>query len=153
MTITWRSAVLHALTVVVLSWLTGAAVDLAWSASSGHLHTWLSTWLRDPWNAVFISAATASLTFARRPDKPLPRWRAALIDAGIYVTVLLVISGIAAWATGDDAPADTAFVTAVIALFTLQLPAARLLTMWRSGHLQIVLSDGQTDPTSRNLAS
>ncbi|MFJ3307359.1 hypothetical protein ACIPSA_30540 [Streptomyces sp. NPDC086549] len=153
MTVTWRSAVLYALTVVVLSWLTGAAVDLAWQAASGHLGTWQSTWLKDPWNAVFVAAATASLTFARRLDKPLPRWRAVLVDAGIYLAVLLVISGISAGAAGDDAPADTAFVTAIIAVFTLQLPAAWLLTTWRSGHLQLVLSDIHTESTSRNVTS
>ncbi|MEU6070773.1 hypothetical protein ABZ864_41650 [Streptomyces sp. NPDC047082] len=100
-----------------------------------------------------MAAATSSLTFARRLDKPLPRWRGALVDAGIYLAVLLLISGTAAWAAGDDAPADTAFVTAIIALFTFQLPAAWLLTTWRSGHLQLVLSDGRTDSTSRNLTN
>lgn len=152
-TVSWRSAVSYALTVVVLSWLTGAAVDLAWQATSGHLDAWLSTWLKDPWNAVFVAAATASLILARRLDKPLPRWRAGLVDSGIYLFVLLLVSGISAWAASDDAPADTAFVTAIIALFTLQLPAAWVLTTWRSGHLQLVLSNGQTKSASKNLTS
>ncbi|MFI9627291.1 hypothetical protein [Streptomyces sp. NPDC052042] len=140
MTVTWRSAVSYALTVVVLSWLTGAAVDLAWAVAYGDLGGWASLWVKDPWNAVFVVAATASLTLARGLLAALPRWRVVLVDGFVYLVMLLVCSGLSAWAGGDDAPADTASMMAVYALFTLQLPAAWLLCVWRTGHLEVVLS-------------
>lgn len=140
-TVTWRSAVSYALTVVVLSWLTGAAVDLAWTAASGSgLGGWVSLWVKDPWNAVFVVAATASLTLARGLLAALPRWRVVLVDGFVYLVMLLACSGLSSWAGGDDAPADTASMMAVYALFTLQLPTAWLLCAWRTAHLEVVLS-------------
>ncbi|WP_405873230.1 MULTISPECIES: hypothetical protein [unclassified Streptomyces] len=155
MTVTWRGAVSYALTVVVLSWLTGAGVDLAWQTASGGggLGGWLSTWGKDPWNAVFAAVAVASLTLARRLLAPLPRWRVMLVDGSVYLAALLVCAGLSAWAAGDEAPADTAFVAAVLALFTLQLPAAWVLCVWRSGSLEVVLSRAGTDGVRRDLAA
>ncbi|MGW7381464.1 hypothetical protein [Streptomyces sp. NPDC054794] len=150
MTVTWRSAVLYALTVVVLSWLTGAAVDLAWQATSGGLSVWLSFWLKDPWNAVFLAATTVVLTLARRLDTPLPRWRVILVDGGLYLAAFLASWGASAWAADDGAPADGAFFMAYFALFTLQLPAAWLLSAWRSGHLRVVLKDDDADSANRD---
>ncbi|WP_326805151.1 hypothetical protein OIE49_30855 [Streptomyces sp. NBC_01788] len=141
MTVTWRSAVSYALVVVVLSWLTGAAVDLAWTAASGGgLGGWVSLWATDPWNAVFVVAATASLTLTRGLLSALPRVRAVLVDGFVYLATLLACSGPSAWAGGEDAPADTASMMAVYSLFTLQLPAAWLLCVWRTGRLEVVLS-------------
>ncbi|MEV7421293.1 hypothetical protein [Streptomyces sp. NPDC091212] len=140
MTVTWRSAVSYALTVVVLSWLTGAGVDLAWQAASGGLRAWVSFWVTDPWNAVFVVTAVIALTLVRRVLAVLPNWRVALIDGAVYLAVLLLCSGISAWAAGDEGPVDAAFVMAILALFTLQLPAAWLLSAWRSPHLEVVLS-------------
>lgn len=145
MTVTWRGAVSYALTVVVVSWLVGAAVDLAWSAASGDLGIWASFWVKDPWHAVFVAAATVSLTLARRLLAPLPRWRVMLVDGSVYLVALLLCWGIAAAVAGDEAPADAAFVMAILALFTLQLPAAWLLCVWRSGSLEVVLGRAATE--------
>ncbi|MCF3131532.1 hypothetical protein [Streptomyces olivochromogenes] len=153
MTVTWRSAFLYALTVVVLSWLTGAAVDLAWQATSGGIDTWLSFWLKDPWNAVFVAATTVVLTLARRLDTPLPRRRVILVDGGLYLAAFLASWGVSVWAAGDGAPVDGAFFMAYFALFTLQLPAAWLLSAWRSGHLQVVLKDHEADSANRDRTS
>ncbi|RDG35606.1 hypothetical protein [Streptomyces corynorhini] len=139
MTVTWRSAVSYALTVVVLSWLTGAGVDLAWRVASGGLRGWVSFWAADPWNAVFVVTAVLALTLVRRMSAALPNWRVALIDGAVYLGVLLLCSGISAWAAGDEGPVDAAFFMAILALFTFQLPAAWLLSAWRSPHLEIVL--------------
>ncbi|WP_112467650.1 hypothetical protein [Streptomyces triticisoli] len=152
MTVTWRSAVSYAFTVVVLSWLTGAAVDVAWTAASDGPGGWLSPWVKDPWNAVFVAAAVASLTLARRFLSALPRWRVVLVDGFVYLVVLLVCSGVSAWADGDDVPADAAFMMAIFALFTLQLPAAWLLCAWRTGHLEVVLSRGGASGKYRDQA-
>ncbi|GAA3821855.1 hypothetical protein GCM10022403_064250 [Streptomyces coacervatus] len=141
MTVTWRGAVSYALTVVVVSWLIGAAVDLAWSAASGGLGMWASFWLKEPWQGVFLGAATVSLTLARRLMDPLPRWRVMLVDGSVYLAALLVCWGVAAWVAGDGAPVDAAFFMATLALFTLQLPAAWLLCVWRSGSLEVVLDE------------
>jgi hypothetical protein len=148
-TVTWRGAVRYALTVVVLSWLIGAGVDLAWQVGSGGLGAWAAFWLKDPWSWVFVAVGTASLTLARRLLAPLPRWRVILVDGSVYLVALLVCAGMSAWAVGDDAPADAAFVVAIYALFTLQLPAAWGLCAWRSRDLEVVLSAAGTDDTRR----
>ncbi|MFJ2473245.1 hypothetical protein ACIOWI_09685 [Streptomyces sp. NPDC087659] len=62
-----------------------------------------------------------------------------MADAVVYVAVLLLTAVLSAWSVGDDAPFDAAFVLAIISLFTLRLPAAWLLSLWRSGHLEVVL--------------
>ncbi|MFF9363189.1 hypothetical protein [Streptomyces griseoluteus] len=150
MTVTWRGALSYALTVTVLSWLTGAVVDLAWQAADGSLGTWTANWMTDPWNAVFLAAAVATLTTTRRLTAPLPVWRVALIDGCAYLVVLLVCAGLSSWAAGEDAPADSAFVAAILSLFTFQLPAAWLLSFWRAGHLETVLSRaGARGPSGR----
>jgi hypothetical protein len=139
-TVTWRSAISYALTAVLLSWLTGALVDLAWHAASAGLRGWVSFWLKDHWNAAFLMTAATSLTPARRLLSALPRWRAVLVDGSLYLAVLLLCSGLSSWAAGDKAPADSAFVLALFAMLTLQLPAAWLLCAWRTGHLEVVLT-------------
>ncbi|MGX4692183.1 hypothetical protein [Streptomyces sp. JNUCC 63] len=140
MTVTWRSAISYALTVVLLSWLTGALVDLAWYAASADLRGWVSFWLKDPWNAAFPTAAATSLTPARRLLPALPRRRAVLVGGSIHLAVLLLCSGRSSWTAGDEAPADSAFVMAAFAMLTLQLPAAWLLCAWRTGRLEVVLT-------------
>ncbi|MGW2209608.1 hypothetical protein [Streptomyces sp. NPDC001781] len=150
MTVTWRGALSYALTVTVLSWLTGAVVDLAWQAADGSLGTWTDSWVTDPWNAFFLAAAVATLTATRRLTAPLPVWRVVLIDGCAYLVVLLLCAGLSSWAAGDDAPADSAFLVAVLSLFTFQLPAAWLLSVWRARHLETVLSRaGAHDPSGR----
>ncbi|MES4889914.1 hypothetical protein [Streptomyces sp. NPDC096012] len=149
MTVTWRAAVCYALTVTVLSLLTAAAVDLAWHAASGGLGTWVSAWVKNPWNGVFAVAATITLTLTRRLTDPLPMWRVPLLDGSAYLVVLLVCAGLASWSAGDEAPADTAFVSAVLAMFTLQLPTAWVLSAWRARHLDTVLTRAATRTTTR----
>ena len=151
MTVTWRGAVRYALTVVVLSWLLGAGVDLVWQAATGGLGTWASFWLKDPGNWVFLVVGTASLTLARRLLAPLPRWRVVVVDGSVYLAALLLCAGLSAWATGDEVPADSAFVVAVYALFTLQLPAAWALCAWRSRDLEVVLSAVGTEDIRRDV--
>jgi hypothetical protein len=151
-TVTWRGAISYALTVVVLSWLTGAGVDLAWSAASDSVGAWASFWVKDPWQWGFLAAATASLTLVRRLQDPLPRRRVMLVDGSVYLAALLVCAGVESWAAGDGAPVDAAFVMAIIALFTLQLPAAWVLCVWRSGSLEVVLSGAGTDELHGGLA-
>ncbi|MFD9217668.1 hypothetical protein ACFVY9_32135 [Streptomyces sp. NPDC059544] len=68
-----------------------------------------------------------------------PRRQVEVADAVVYVAVLLLTAVLSAWSVGDDAPFDAAFVLAIISLFTLRLPAAWLLSLWRSGHLEVVL--------------
>ncbi|GGZ82170.1 hypothetical protein ACFOOM_22350 [Streptomyces echinoruber] len=140
MTVTWRSAVSYALTVTVLSFLTGAAVDLAWQAPFGDFGLWVSVWAGNPWSAVFVGAAATVLTLTRRLTGPLPVWRVPLIDGSAYLVVLLVCAGLESWAYGDEAPADSAFAMASFALLTLQLPSAWLLIVWRARHLDTVLT-------------
>lgn len=140
MTVTWRSAVFYALFITVLSRLIGIGVELALLAVSGGLGDWRTTVAAGPWELAFPAAAVLTLTAARRFLTPLPRWRVILTDGVLYTVVLLVCGGVTAWAAGDEAPADTAFVLGIFALYNLQLPAAWLLSAWRSGQLAVVIT-------------
>jgi len=139
MTVTWRSAFFYALTVAVGSWVTGALVDLVWSVAADSLGTWVSFWPANLLSYVFLAGATLTLTLTRRFTAPMPLWRIPLIDGGAYLLVLLLWGGLSAW--GDEAavPVDDAFVVAGFAMFTLQLPSAWLLSIWRARDLRVVL--------------
>ncbi|GAA0913134.1 hypothetical protein [Streptomyces thermoalcalitolerans] len=146
MTVTWRSAASYALTVTIGSWLTGAAVNLFWSAWAGNLGSWTSFWIKNPWQLVFAAAAVLTLTLIRRLTDPMPLWRVPLVDGGAYLGVLLLCAGVASWASGSDAPVDEAFFMASLALLSLQLPSAWLLIFYRARRLDIVLTRNEIDP-------
>ncbi|MER0245137.1 hypothetical protein AAHZ94_24725 [Streptomyces sp. HSW2009] len=139
MTVTWRTALSYALTVAVGAWLVGAGVDLAWSVAAGGLGAWFSLWVGDPLTHTLTAVTVLALTLARRIDGPLPTWRVPLVDGSLYLLVLLVGNGLAAWWTGAEGPADTAFALASFALLDLQLPAAWALSAWRARHLRLVI--------------
>jgi hypothetical protein len=131
--VTWRGAFLYALTVALASWLIGMGVL---AASGG----WGDGAAVDPWELAFPAVATVSLALARRFLQPLPRWRVIATDGVLHTVVLLVWAAVAAWAAGDEAPVDSAFVTGIFALFSLRLPAGWALCAWRSGRLEVVLT-------------
>jgi hypothetical protein len=143
MTVTWRSAFSYALAVAALSWLIGIGVELALTTAFSGLGDWSIITAADPWELLFPACATVLLAAARLLLAPMPRWRVAVIDSALYTAVLLACAGITAWAAGDEQPADSAFVTAIFALLSLQLPAAWGLSAWRSGHLDVVLKGDQ----------
>lgn len=152
MTVTWRSAVAYALTVAIGSWLTGAVVDLAWSAAADSLGPWVSLWLTNRLSYAFLAVVTLALTLTRRFTAPMPVWRIPLTDGGVYLLVLLLWSGLSAWRDGAAVPVDDAFVTAGFALFTLQLPSAWLLSVWRARHLRVVLDQNDGGTTATRVA-
>nr|BFD88512.1 hypothetical protein StreXyl84_79130 [Streptomyces sp. Xyl84] len=139
MTVTWRSALTYALTVVIGSWMIGAVVDLAWSAAAGSLESWVSQWPANSLSYVFLAAATLTLTLTRRFTSAAPQWRTPLVDGCAYLLILLLWAGLSAWRDEAAAPADDAFVTAGFALLTLQLPSAWLLSTWRARHLEVAV--------------
>ncbi|URN15565.1 MULTISPECIES: hypothetical protein [Streptomyces] len=136
--VTWRSACSYALTVVIGSWVTGAAVGLAWSVVMGGLGFWVSLWVTNPASYVFLAGATLTLVATRRFTRPLPVWRAVLVDGGAYLLVLLLWAGLYAWWGGAAVPVDDAFAVAGFAMLHLQLPAAWVLSFWRARHLHAV---------------
>ncbi|MFD3412136.1 hypothetical protein [Streptomyces cyaneofuscatus] len=71
--------------------------------------------------------------------------RVIVTDGLLHTAVLLLCGGLTAWATGDEAPVDSAFVTGIFVLFSLQLPAAWSLSGWRSGSLEVVLTAAHSD--------
>lgn len=152
MIVTWRSAVSYALTVAIGSWMTGAVVDLAWSAAADSLGPWVSLWVTNPLSYVFLAVATLALTQTRRFTAPMPVWRIPLIDGGIYLLVLLLWSGLSAWRDGAAVPVDDTFVTAGFGLLTLQLPSAWLLSVWRARHLRVVLDQNAGGTTATRVA-
>ncbi|EYT79478.1 hypothetical protein CF54_31075 [Streptomyces sp. Tu 6176] len=139
MTVTWRSALTYALTVVIGSWTIGAVVDLAWSAVAGSLGSWVSQWPANSLSYVFLAAATLTLTLTRRFTSAVPQWRTPLVDGCAYLLILLLWAGLSAWRDEAAAPADDAFATAGLALLTLQLPSAWLLSTWRARHLEVAV--------------
>ncbi|MFE6776559.1 hypothetical protein [Streptomyces sp. NPDC057702] len=151
MTVAWRSALGYALVVAVGSWGVGVMVDLGWVVVAkclGQWVTWSTVAVTDPRTYVFPVVATLVLVLARRLSAPMPVWRVPLIDGGAYLLVLLVCAGLLAWWDGAPVPVDDAFVAAVVALFTLQLPAAWVLSFWRAQHLRVVLGRGGGDPAA-----
>ncbi|MFF8958544.1 hypothetical protein [Streptomyces sp. NPDC014894] len=144
MAVTWRGAFSYALFVGVLSWLLGLGLELLVLGFSAGDDDGSAARAVDPWELVFPAAALVSLTVARRFLQPLPRWRVIVTDGALYTVVLLVCAGLTAWAAGDEAPVDSAFVTGVFALFSLQLPAAWGLSGWRSGRLEVVVTSTLT---------
>ncbi|MFP3988439.1 hypothetical protein U9R90_13185 [Streptomyces sp. E11-3] len=152
MTVTWRSAFSYAFVVGVLSWLTGVAVELGLMTLSEGSGGWSASRASDPWELAFPPVAVLSLAVARRLLPPLPRWRVILTDGIGYTVVLLVYAGLVAWAAGDEAPADSAFVTGIIAMLSLQLPAAWLLSAWRSGALAVVVTPMSAAQRARLMA-
>ncbi|MFI2209396.1 hypothetical protein [Streptomyces sp. NPDC020141] len=148
MTVTWRSAVLYALTVTLGSWATGALVGLAWSAVAGDFGFWVSWWVANPAAPVFLAVAALVLTVARRLTPPVPVWRVPLIDGGAYLLVLLLWAGLSAWRDGAEASADDAFAVAAFAVLTLQLPSAWLLSRVRARRLRPVLGPNEGGVTA-----
>jgi hypothetical protein len=140
MTVTWRSAVSYALIVTIGSWMTGAVVDLAWSAAADSLGTWVSLWVMNFSSYVFLTVTALALTLTRRCTGPIPVWRVPLLDGGVYLLVLLLWGDLSAWRDGAAVPVDDAFVTADFALLTLQLPSAWLLSVWRARHLRVIFN-------------
>jgi hypothetical protein len=64
-----------------------------------------------------------------------PRWRTAALDTSAYAVVLLAVSIVRAAVAADEAPVEAGFVTLIIALFTLQLPACLALSALLSKRL------------------
>ncbi|MEU5211303.1 hypothetical protein [Streptomyces sp. NPDC020742] len=128
-----RSAVSYAVIVVLASWAVGKAVDLLSSLGAEG-----KVWAADTWSpreAVFVVCAVVALAVARRLSAPVPRWRAVAVDGSLYSAVLLVVAVGEAVVAGDAAPADYGFLRLTLALILLQIPAALLLSGWRSGYL------------------
>ncbi|MEU8568773.1 hypothetical protein AB0C51_10470 [Streptomyces pathocidini] len=139
MTVTPRSALAYAFIVTAGSWVLGLLVDLATAPGA---------FRPEAWDLLFPAVATAAVMAARMLAAPLPRWKVIVTDTALYTVLLPMCAGIAAWAQGDPAPADSAFATSIFALFTLQLPAAWALIAWRSGRLRTVLKNpGSTSDT------
>ncbi|GGZ35657.1 hypothetical protein GCM10010387_32180 [Streptomyces inusitatus] len=136
MAVAWRGAVFYALTVALGSWAAGALVGLAWAVAAWDgFGFWVSWWVTNPTVHVFLAVTVLALTLVRRLTAPAPVWRVSLIDGGAYLLVLLLSAGLSSWWAGSEAPADDAFVMAVFAMITLQLPSAWLLVYVRARRL------------------
>ncbi|MEV4875512.1 hypothetical protein [Streptomyces cyaneofuscatus] len=133
--VTLGSALFYALNVTVSSSLIGLAVDKA-----------LASFEEGPWDPllygersglIFPAACLIVLTAARLFLPPAPRWKAAVVDSSLYLLLLLGCYGAVLMADGSSAGESIggAFFVALLAMFTLQLPAAWALIAWAAGHL------------------
>jgi hypothetical protein len=133
MTTTWRSALSYAAVVVLVSVLVGEVVNFLWSFEPP-TRDWVFGALLAPEHVAFPVVAVVVLTEARLVLPAMSRWSAAGIDTALYAVVLLLVSAAEAVAH-DVAPADSAFVMLIFALFSLQIPAVYALSVWRYGRL------------------
>ncbi|MGW1255884.1 hypothetical protein ACWD5Q_12015 [Streptomyces sp. NPDC002513] len=142
----WRSALSYAAWVTLVSWLTGTVVltasSLAFGDTLGPAGTEPLMWCRD--QAVFLVTCTAVLTLGRRLLSPLPRWRTVLVDGALYMLVLGIAHAAPYGGIDPGELLDAAAVYSIFALFTLQLPTAWCLSVWRSGKLDAVLKKRYT---------
>ncbi|MDN3028879.1 hypothetical protein [Streptomyces sp. S.PB5] len=135
MNTSWRRAVSYAVIVTLVSLAVGEAVNFLWDPELP-TRDWVFGALLAPDRLVFPVVVILVLTEARLLLPPTrSRWTTAGVDTGLYALVLLLVSAAEAVAYGDVAPADSAFVTLLFALFTLQLPAVFALSAWWHGRL------------------
>ncbi|MEU7024568.1 hypothetical protein ABZ990_28555 [Streptomyces sp. NPDC046203] len=142
----WRSALGYAAWVTLISWVTGTVVDtassLAFDNESGPLGTDKLLWCE--YQAVFLVICFTVLTLARRLLSPLPRWRTVLVDGALYMLVLGLAGTIADGWTNPGELLNAAAIYSFLALYTLQLPTAWVMSIWRSGKLDAVLKKRYT---------
>ncbi|MEU3963862.1 hypothetical protein AB0F42_29350 [Streptomyces buecherae] len=112
--------------------------ESSWETFSGD---WLSDWaLAFP---VLAALFVGVLAWAR----PTPhRWLLATRNTVGYAGVLLVVSAVRFLSDGAGEAVDYAFVTLLIALFTLQLPLCAALSAALAGPLRIVTDTDDADP-------
>lgn len=134
MTTTWRSALSYATVVTVVSLVVGEVVNFLWDPEMP-TGDWVFGALLTADRLVFPVVVVLVLVEARLLLPAMSRWSTAGIDTGLYALVLLLVSAAEAVAYGDVAPADSAFLVLIFALFSLQLPAVFALSAWRYGHL------------------
>lgn len=133
--VTLGSALFYALNVIVSSSLIGLVVDKV-----------LASFEEGPWDPllygersdlIFPAACLIVLTAARFFLPPVPRWKAAIVDSSLYLLLLLACYGAALMTDGSNVgeAIGGAFSVALMAMYTLQLPAAWALIAWATGHL------------------
>lgn len=142
----WRSALIYAVWVTLISWLTGtvvlAAYALAFDDELGLTGSEPLMWCRD--QAIFLVTCTAVLTLGRRLLSPLPRWRTVLIDGALYMLILGVANTAPYGGVNPGELLNTAAIYSFLAFFTLQLPTAWGVSAVRSGKLDVVLKKCHT---------
>lgn len=112
--------------------------ESSWETFSGD---WLSGW------ALAFPVLAALLVGVLAWARPTPhRWLVATRNTVVYAGVLLVVSVIRFLSDGAGEAVDYAFVTLLIALFTLQLPLCAALSAGLAGPLRIV-TEAEADDT------
>lgn len=149
----WRSATAYAAVITAGSFAVGTVITVGYSLAAGSWEDWENSLLFTRYHAIFLAAVFTVLAVARRVCAPLPRWRAAVVDSGLYTLVMLVVSVITSIAEGVGVgeAVDWAFVEMTFALLTLQIPTAYVLSWWASERLTLAVHVPRrpSDPTAR----
>lgn len=142
----WRSALVYAAWVTLISWLTGTvaltAASLAFGDNLGPAGPEPLAWCRD--QAVFLVTCTTLLALCRRLLSPLPRWRTVLVDGALYMLAVGIANAVPYQSGTLGEILDAVALYSFFGLFTLQLPTAWCLSAWRSGKLDAVLKKRYT---------
>ncbi|OEJ21507.1 hypothetical protein AS594_38835 [Streptomyces agglomeratus] len=137
----WRSAAAYAARVTLGSWSIALIVAAAYSLSTELWQGWGNLSLFVPTDTVILAAQLAALTLARKLRTSLPRWKVTAFDGPLYTAVLLtgvIISSLVA-SDGPATAVDAGFYYLVIGMFTLQLPAAYLISWLASRRLTVAV--------------
>ncbi|MFE6778721.1 hypothetical protein [Streptomyces sp. NPDC057702] len=152
MSATPPKAVAFAIAVTLVPWVVGALLSFVLIYAGGYpdgagessWRTFSDDWLGG-WSLAFLTITTlvvAGLAWAR----PTPhRWLIATRNTVVYAVALLAVSAVRFLSDGAGEAVDYAFVTLIIALFTLQLPLCAALSAALAGPLGIA-PDGDPDP-------
>lgn len=155
-------AATFAIATSCIPWAVGALLSFVLIYAGGYpdddgdssWQTFSSDWLSP--SALVFPVAAALVIGVLAATRPTPhRWLIATRNAVAYAGVLLVISVVRFVSDGAGQAVDYAFLTLIVALFTLQLPLCAVLSAALAGPLGIAVGedDGDACPDAEHRGS
>lgn len=145
-------AATFAIAASFIPWAVGALLSFVLIYAGGYpeddgessWETFSGDWLSAP--ALLFPLAAALVIGVLAVARPTPhRWLIATRNTVAYAVVLLVISVVRFLSDGAGQAVDYAFVTLIIALFTLQLPLCAALSAGLADRFGILATDADRD--------
>ncbi|MGW0706706.1 hypothetical protein ACWD4G_12220 [Streptomyces sp. NPDC002643] len=136
----WRSAALYAGIVTVGSAAVSGLMESALMLLSGMAPAPGEMLLFSPHQAAVLPMAFVALTLTRKLRPALPRWQVVVTDSTVYTLAFLLASAAVSLAyDGAREAAEVPFALASLAMITLQIPSAYVLSGWASGRLTVAM--------------